>query len=181
MEKLNIITFKLMAIIFVSVLFSCSPDIKKDKEQNFNVNNDSNHTTEKNNDAKDELERRLKIKELLKKELGDKYDAPIAKASLKQIQKGAGVYKLKCAKCHGDKGKGDGSYGVGLRIAPADLTDTGLASFYSDEGRKQIIRKGIVGTAMVAWDEILTKKEIDAVYVYIKQFVAKKTDDKNEK
>ena len=62
----------------------------------------------------------------------------------------------------------------GLTYLPADFTDSTRMAFYSDEGHKQIIRKGIIGTVMFAWEGKLTEKEIDAVYAYIKNFTKTK-------
>ncbi len=153
-------------ILLLFTIISCSEK---------NTNNDKVKLTEQIKDKTEIKEQSgslsmTEIREKLKKELGEKYNAPMKKLTPKQLAQGKIIYEDRCAKCHGLKGKGDGSYGKGLTIPPADFTDSTRAAFYSDEARKQIIRKGIIGTVMFAWEDKLSEKEIDVVYAYIKTF-----------
>lgn len=159
----------IILILLLAVTFSCSEKkTNNEKEKPVLIKNKT--TIEKQNSGLTMDE----IREKLKKELGDKYDTPMAKVSPKQLAQGKKIYEDRCAKCHGLQGKGDGEYSEGLRVPPADFTDSTRANFYSDEARKQIIRKGIIGTVMFAWEDKLSEKEIDAVYAYIKTFLKSK-------
>ena len=48
------------------------------------------------------------------------------------VKSAAGVYKEKCANCHGDTGKGDGPDAARYDPAPADLTDSKRMSSVTD-------------------------------------------------
>lgn len=169
-KKIIRLIFQMVVILFSILFSSCKQEVKQD-ESSKSKKTESNTIPQSQSIENEEFQRVEKLLALLKKELGDEYYKPLKKATKKQLLSGKKIYQLKCAKCHGETGKGDGDYGIGLRIPPADLTDAKRASLYSDEGRKQIIRKGIVGTTMVDWDKILTEKEIDDVYFFIKQFI----------
>ena len=169
--KINISLIMSMSLFISMFYYACSPESEKVTDKSNEKTVMQSQVSDNQDNVESEIDRQNRIRESLKKELGDNYDKPLGKATKKQIASGKKVYQLKCAKCHGETGKGDGAYGDGLRIPPADLTDAKLASFYSDEARKQIIRKGIVGTTMVDWEKILTEQEIDDVYVFVKQFV----------
>ncbi len=178
MRNINTIFFSLILVFSSIFLIACSDkntkntDYKSDnkiqKEQNQNK-------SEQNIDKKKlYLEHLNQVREKLKKELGDQYYKPSVPATKAQIELGKKIYLDRCAKCHGEQGKGDGPLAEGLTYLPANFTDTTRMAYYSDEGHKQIIRKGIIGTVMFAWEEKLTEKEIDAVYAYIKNFTQTK-------
>ncbi len=107
------------------------------------------------------------VKEWLQKELGDKYDKPVPTASAEQLVQGKAVYLKICFTCHGVSGKGDGVAAAALPQKPADFTDSAHSKFYSDQGRIHIIKKGVEGTPMVAWEAALSEEEIMAVYGYV--------------
>jgi len=60
------------------------------------------------------------------------------------LRSAAGIYKAKCAECHGETGKGDGPDAAMYEPAPADLTDArriggrtdGELFYQISEGRK---------------------------------------------
>lgn len=72
-----------------------------------------------------------------------------------------------CVSCHGKKGKGDGQAATALQPKPADFTDPEHSTFYSEQGRIYIIRKGTRGKAMIGWESTLKEQEIFAVYGYV--------------
>jgi mono/diheme cytochrome c family protein len=75
---------------------------------------------------------------------------------------GALLFKIHCAKCHGESGKGDGKAAPGLEFAPADLTrisqrNRGKFPFERVvqvvDGRKPM--KGHGRTDMPVWGDVL--------------------------
>jgi len=78
------------------------------------------------------------------------------------VRAGAVLFKVHCAKCHGDSGKGDGKAAPGLQFAPADLTrisqrNRGKFPFERVaqivDGRKPM--KGHGRTDMPVWGDVL--------------------------
>ena len=104
----------------------------------------------------------------LKSELGDQYDQPAPPATDEQLALGKETFIQFCATCHGEGGKGDGPIVKSLDSKPADFTDNAHSKFYSDQGRIQIIKKGIEGTPMAGWESVLNEEKIAAVYAYIR-------------
>jgi mono/diheme cytochrome c family protein len=82
-------------------------------------------------------------------------------------QAGAVLFKVHCASCHGDSGRGDGKAAPALEFAPPDLTrisERNKGKFPFDrvvqivDGRKPM--KGHVRSAMPVWgDVLLTQRE----------------------
>jgi len=104
----------------------------------------------------------------LKSDLGDKYNQPVPAATEAQLASGKKTYAKLCVSCHGASGKGDGAAAAGLKQKPADFTDAEHSKFYSDQGRMHIIKKGVAGTPMPAWQGILNDEEIVAVHAYVR-------------
>ncbi len=67
-----------------------------------------------------------------------------------------------CAACHGPLGRGDGDspYMSQMRPRPTDLTNSSALRYWSDAERLQVIRDGILGTAMPAYREHLTEPQL---------------------
>ncbi len=120
-----------------------------------------------------QLRRMEDIRERLKKELGEKYDQPIPAASVEQLKRGSELYAQLCASCHGARGDGKGEIAEGILGHPTDFTDGNQATFYSEPARLQIIRKGVAGTPMMGWENVLTEQEMLAVYVYVRSLISK--------
>lgn len=80
---------------------------------------------------------------------------------------GAVLFKIHCANCHGESGKGDGKAAPGLQFAPADLTRIGQRNrgkfpfervVQIVDGRKPM--KGHSRTDMPVWgDMLLSERE----------------------
>lgn len=117
------------------------------------------------------------VRNLLKKELGDKYDAPVPPATAQQLKQGEEVFQKTCAACHGSGGKGDGPAAAALNPKPANFTDPEHSKFYSDQGRIHIIKKGIKGTPMIGWENTLKEEEIISVYMYVRSLRASGDDE----
>jgi hypothetical protein len=92
-------------------------------------------------------------------------------------------YVQYCRACHGDKGDGKGPAAMGLRPPPRDFTQ-GTFKFGAvqggelpnDEDLERIIRSGLHGTAMLAWDGVPQHKVL-AIIQYIKTFSPRWKDE----
>ena len=86
------------------------------------------------------------------------------------------AYVLHCRACHGDKGDGKGPAAAGVRPPPRDFT---LGSFKfgavpggtlpNDDDFLRIVRFGLHGTAMRAWDGV-PEPNLVAIIQYLKTF-----------
>ncbi len=74
----------------------------------------------------------------------------------------------KCAKCHGESGKGDGPKAKTLKKKPADYTDKAKMGEITDAELKEEITNG--KKPMPAFKTKLTEQEIDDLVVYIRTF-----------
>src|SRR6266511_1030378 len=92
------------------------------------------------------------------------------------LTSGARAYALYCRSCHGDKGDGKGTAARGLRPPPRDFT-LGMFKFGAvpagslphDEDLERIVRTGLHGTAMLAWDGI-PQPTVREIIQYVKTF-----------
>jgi cytochrome c oxidase cbb3-type subunit 2 len=91
--------------------------------------------------------------------------------------RGKAVYENRCVECHGSSGKGDGSASPMLTPRPRDFTlgrfkirSTESGSLPTDDDLLRSVRQGLYGSAMPAWDKILSDAEIQDVVAYVKGF-----------
>ena len=95
--------------------------------------------------------------------------------SAEALEHGRTVYAGYCRPCHGDQGDGKGTAASGLQPAPRDLR-LGVYKFAAvaagqlptDADFVRIIRGGLHGTAMQAWD--VPVAELDDLIQYVKSF-----------
>ena len=92
------------------------------------------------------------------------------------------TYDAKCAKCHGDTGKGDGKTALKLSIqdkmpdfsSATAFTDKKKSALAPEERMAMSIKEGVVGDkSMKAYKEY-TDAEIKGLVDYLKTFSAKK-------
>ncbi len=90
---------------------------------------------------------------------------------------GAVVYRKACASCHGLRGDGRGPAAEGLEPQPRDFTTGTFAYRSSASGQlpatgdlQRTVRHGLPGTAMPAWGELLTAREMADVIARIERF-----------
>lgn len=77
------------------------------------------------------------------------------------------IYDLRCARCHGPKGGGDGPQAGELIVRPADFHDRKLAD-KSDEQLLANIEFGMITSPMHAWRGRLSAEEMRDVLAYIR-------------
>jgi mono/diheme cytochrome c family protein len=95
--------------------------------------------------------------------------------SADRLNRGAYAYTHYCRACHGDRGDGAGNSARGLLPPPRDLR-LGVYKFAAvsagqlptDSDFRRIIKGGLHGTAMLAWD--VPDAQLDDLIQYIKSF-----------
>src|SRR4051794_2234389 len=102
------------------------------------------------------------------------------------LNSGYEAYMLYCYTCHGEKGDGKGPSSYGLRPPPRNFTQ-GIFKFArlrssdelpNDEDLFRIVRGGLHGTPMLAWD--ITDGQLNAIIQYVKTFSPKKWEKKKK-
>jgi len=92
------------------------------------------------------------------------------------VADGRRVYYQNCLPCHGDHLDGQGHFASGLNPLPADFQDNGTIAQLTESFVFWRVAKGGPGlpregapwnSAMPAWEDILTEREIWAVIVYL--------------
>lgn len=100
--------------------------------------------------------------------------APFAASALR----GHAVYQKACAACHGETGNGQGQGAAAIQHPkPRDFTSglykfrsTELGELPTDEDLLKVVSRGIPGTQMPAFRNVLTAQEQADVVAYIKKF-----------
>ena len=82
----------------------------------------------------------------------------------------AAIFKAKCAKCHGEDGKGLEKY---KKVGQKDFTDADFQKKHTDAQLSASITNG-KGDFMPAWKGRLTPIEIKAIVAYVREFGKKK-------
>lgn len=87
--------------------------------------------------------------------------------------KGAETYKMYCATCHGETGKGDGVGAAALNPKPRDFTDKAVMAAIPDSEVFKAIKEGgaAVGKSpmMIAWGMLLKEdQQIHDVAAYVR-------------
>jgi len=84
-----------------------------------------------------------------------------------QEKEPAGAYRELCARCHGDKGDGNGMIALYLDPSPRDFTKAAFMNSKADTRLLESIAKGVPGTSMPAWERILGAKQQEALLGFI--------------
>lgn len=122
----------------------------------------------------EQRQRMKQVRERIKEVLGNQYDEPVPQGTEQQLKRGGELYTQLCVSCHGGRGDGHGYLAKGLITRPSNFTDLKQATFYSEQARLYIIRKGVPGTPMMGWENILNENDILAVYLYVRSLVPSK-------
>ena len=91
---------------------------------------------------------------------------PVSDASMAA---GQATYTQYCAVCHGPEGEGDGPGAAALEPKPANFHDAHVQEL-SDGALFHVITHGREGTAMVAWESILSEEQRWEVVNYLRTF-----------
>jgi mono/diheme cytochrome c family protein len=98
-----------------------------------------------------------------------------ASTRTRRRRRGKNVYDAHCTECHGPRGKGDGPAAAYLTPHPRDFStgnykirSTETGNVPTDDDLVRSVRQGLYGTAMPAWDRILSDAEISDVVAYLK-------------
>ena len=81
---------------------------------------------------------------------------------------GQKLYDAYCVSCHGEDLEGNGKIASMLDPLPRDFSKYQFVASYEDRF-KESIRHGVKGTAMPAWEEIMTDKQIEVLVDFIKE------------
>ncbi len=93
--------------------------------------------------------------------------APALVAGGERERLGERIFQENCAFCHAADGTGRGWIGSFLQPAPRDLTDVAAMAGLDASRLRAAIAQGVPGTAMPAWQTVLSADEIDAVAAYV--------------
>lgn len=104
------------------------------------------------------------ICEAMKKAIIAKLNVEIAPLKYPSISKGKIVYVSHCAKCHGDKGYGDGQEGKSLDPAPRNFHDTKRMATLSAFNIYNTVKYGIEGTGMKAHPQLEENQVWDVAF-----------------
>ena len=97
-----------------------------------------------------------------------KHDIPPRLASLTaQEQQGEALFQQNCAFCHAADGTGRNWIGSFLQPPPRNLTSAAAMQGMTRARLKQVIRDGLPGTTMPAWQSVLSDSQMDAVIAYV--------------
>ena len=92
---------------------------------------------------------------------------PVIADMTAQEQQGEKVFQRNCAFCHAADGSGKNWIGSFLEPHPRNLTDRTAMADMNRQRLVHVIRNGVAGTTMSAWQSVLTKEQIDAVAAYV--------------
>lgn len=98
-------------------------------------------------------------------------------SSVEAASDGKEIYLKYCASCHGTEGKGNGPASEFLLPRPRNLTDgvykwrtTSFDDYYpAEDDIFNTIKKGLAGTAMPGWNDVLSDDEINSLVKYLKE------------
>ncbi len=81
----------------------------------------------------------------------------------KLLATGADLFAQTCARCHGAEGQG-------TRRAPALDVQTFFDKYTADAALLQVVTRGVPGTAMPAWGDRLSTREIEGLVAFIRSW-----------
>jgi sulfur oxidation c-type cytochrome SoxX len=78
------------------------------------------------------------------------------------------TFQTLCARCHGQKGDGQGVTALYLDPAPRDLTKAAFMNSKPNERFVHSIEGGVPGTSMPAWGKVLNEQQASGVLEYVR-------------
>jgi mono/diheme cytochrome c family protein len=102
-------------------------------------------------------------------ESGTSVAKPVAQALTPDVlDRGRGIYKVYCAPCHGESGRGDGPGAAVMKPGPRDHTDRAYMSTLTDEDLAKLINMGgaIKGKPLMPGNPQITGADLKALVAY---------------
>lgn len=93
-------------------------------------------------------------------------------------RRGERLFQNNCAFCHGADGTGKNWIGQFMEPHPRNLQDPAFMANATRQSIARAIREGLPGTSMPAWQEVLSKSEIEALLAYISRAFHPLRDEK---
>jgi len=84
-----------------------------------------------------------------------------------ELPPGELLYQVHCARCHGPEGHGDGEAATGMRPPPRDFAARPWRFEPTAESIRNVLERGIPGTAMPAVGQTLPPAEIDILVEHV--------------
>ncbi|MFO0932679.1 MAG: c-type cytochrome [Planctomycetota bacterium] len=78
-------------------------------------------------------------------------------------------YKTLCVRCHGEKGDGNGPAAHNLVPRPRQFTNARFFDWLPKDRAWRAIRKGVPGTAMPPFEQVLTDEQAQALFAWVRQ------------
>ena len=94
--------------------------------------------------------------------------APVLAAASDTLRRGEALYQANCAFCHAADGSGRNWIGAFLVPPPSDFTRIAASLPASPADLHGIVRRGVPGTSMPAWESVLSDAEVRAVVAYLR-------------
>lgn len=92
---------------------------------------------------------------------------PVLADASDSVRRGEALYQANCAFCHAADGTGRNWIGAFLVPAPPDFSRDAGAPLVSARELHALVRRGVPGTSMPAWEAVLSDTEIRAVVAYL--------------
>ena len=92
---------------------------------------------------------------------------PAGQSVTQAIGSGAQIYQSYCIGCHGPNQDGNGVNAGSLNPKPRNLRDAPFMQAMSYQRITTSLHKGVPGTAMPRWENLLTEREIGDVIAYV--------------
>jgi mono/diheme cytochrome c family protein len=97
----------------------------------------------------------------------DRLPAPLGQTETTATSAGSDVYQQYCIGCHGPNQDGNGPNAASLNPKPRNFRDAAFMQSMSLERINQSIHRGVPGTAMPHWEDVLNEKQIRDVIFYV--------------
>ena len=91
--------------------------------------------------------------------------------AISEVSLGKKIYNARCEVCHGSQGDGKTFAANALNPTPKNFTAKVTKKELTRERMIESITRGRPGTAMMPWEDILSKQEIRSVVNYIQQIL----------
>jgi mono/diheme cytochrome c family protein len=109
--------------------------------------------------------------------------SPATASDFEKYLQGRHVFKSQCAPCHGTTGRGNGPWAEGMPIQPRNFRmgifkyrTTPMGFQPTEDDLRRTIQGGVSGTAMPTFAKSLSKRDLDAILVYLQNLSSRWQD-----